>query len=298
MIEAPTVSVVIPAYNAAWCVRRAIDSVLAQDFQGVETIVVNDGSTDDTRSVLASFGTRIRVVDKPNGGMSSARNAGIAASNGRYIAFLDADDRWLPNKLLRQVELLEHRPELAFCAATALLEDPEGRAVGIWSGSDQHSATVADIFCGHASVAGGASAVVARTALVKELGGFDPALAGAEDTDMWIRLAARGGFMCLEEPLVVILKHPASVSRNRTAMRRGALAMTRKNRRLLPQDQQGVFWRSVYAGLLCDYAKWAWRDGQHLQAIKDLLLALIASPTQRGRLAASLLLAMLTRQEI
>ena len=88
----PTVSVVIPAYNAAWCVRKAIDSVLAQDYRDFEVIVVNDGSTDDTADVLASYANTIRVIDQPNGGMSNARNAGIRAACGEFIAFLDSDD--------------------------------------------------------------------------------------------------------------------------------------------------------------------------------------------------------------
>ena len=92
--------------------------------------------------------------------------------------------------------------------------------------------------------------------LVQQLGGFDETLFGAEDTDLWIRLAARGGFACIDEPLTVVLKRPGSVSRNREAMRRGAIAMTHKNRALLPPAQRGAFWRALYAGTLCDYAKW------------------------------------------
>lgn len=298
MTKTPAVSVVIPAYNAAWCIGRAIDSVLAQSFHDLELIVVDDGSTDDTAKMLAAYGPKIRVVSKPNGGMSSARNAGIIVARGRYLAFLDADDRWLPEKLSRQVELLDSRRELAFCAASALLENPEGHQIGRWKGSSSQTATVADIFSGHSAVAGGASSVMARADLVKGLGGFDPNLAGAEDTDLWIRLAARGGFVCLDDPLVVVLKRPESVSRNYAAMRRDALLMTRKNRGLLPRELQGAFWRSVYAGILCDYAKWAWRDDRRHLAAADLLRAMLISPLQRGRLAVTLLIAMLKGEHI
>lgn len=296
--EAPCVSVVIPAYNAAWCVGRAIDSVLAQSFRDFELIVVDDGSTDGTATLLAAYGAALRVVTQANGGMSSARNAGIRAATGRYIAFLDADDRWLPDKLARQVALLEARPELAFCAAVASFEDPEGRCVGEWRGASGATAGISEVFAHHGAVAGGASAVLARQALVMELGGFDETLAGAEDTDLWIRLAGRGGFACLAEPLVVVLRRPGSVSSNRETMRRGALAMTRKNRRLLPAGQRHAFWRKTYAGLLCDYAKWAYRDGRQGAAIRDLAMALCLSPIGRGRLALGLLAAILRGQHV
>lgn len=291
--DAPTVSVVIPAHNAAWCVARAIDSVLAQRYRDFEVIVVDDGSTDETGAVVARYVNAVRLISQPNGGMSSARNAGIHAARGRYVAFLDADDRWLPDKLARQLALLEAHPELAFCAAVATLENPEGVAIGEWRGHPGPSAGVSEVFANHAAVAGGASAVVARKQLVAELGGFDERLSGAEDTDLWIRLAARGGFACIDTPMVVVLRRPGSVSRNLDAMRRGALAMTRKNRHLLPPPQRHAFWRRIYAGLLCDYAKWAYREGRHGAAARDLVAALVISPRGRGRLALGLLAAMI-----
>lgn len=294
----PAVSVVIPAYNAAWCVGRAIDSVLAQDFADREIVVVNDGSTDDTARVLASYGDAIRVVTQANGGMSSARNAGIRAARGRYLAFLDADDRWLPGKLGRQMALMAQRPELAFCAATARFEDPDGNPAGMWACSGKADAGVADIFAHHATVAGGASSVLARRELVQQLGGFDETLFGAEDTDLWVRLAVLGPFACIADPLVVVLKRPGSVSRNRERMRAGAIAMTKKNRKLLPAALRGGFWRQVYAGTLCDYAKWAYRDGALGTALRDLAGALRLAPLTRGRLVASLALAMLTGRKL
>ncbi|NMF87370.1 glycosyltransferase [Aromatoleum petrolei] len=296
--EAPTVSVIIPTWNAAWCIRRAIDSVFAQAYRDFELIVVDDGSTDDTAVVLGTYGGQLKVVTKSNGGMSSARNAGIREARGHYLAFLDADDRWLPYKLARQVAMLDRHPDLAFCAAVATFEDLQGRTLGEWRGARGQPADVAEVFENHAAVAGGASAVLARRDLVARLGGFDETLAGAEDTDLWIRLAAHGGFVCIDEPLVVVLRRPDSVSRNFEAMRRGALTMIGKNRNLLPEHLRDAFWRKVYAGTLCDYAKWAYRDGRRGAALRDVLTALWVSPLERGRLAISLALAMLARQRI
>lgn len=298
MTDSPRVSVVIPAYNAAWCVARAIDSVLAQSFRDFELIVVDDGSTDATAEVLSRYGSALQIISKPNGGMSSARNAGIGAAKGYYVAFLDADDRWLPEKLARQLELLEKHPDLAFCAAVATLEDPTGMKIGEWRGHAGSPAGVSEVFSNHGAVAGGASAVVAKRHLVAELGGFDETLAGAEDTDLWIRLAGRGGFACIEAPLVIVLRRPGSASRDLDAMRRGALEMTRKNRNLLPPGKRRAFWRKTYAGLLCDYAKWAYREGRHGAALRDLLTALCMSPWGRGRLALSLMAAVLRGQHV
>src|SRR3954447_14398775 len=118
-VPSPTVSVVIPAYNSAWCIDHAIDSVLAQTYHDYEIIVVDDGSTDETRDVVQRYGIAVRLVCKPNGGMSSARNRGISEARGRYIAFLDSDDRWLPTKLALQVALLDTHPDVVFCAAVA-----------------------------------------------------------------------------------------------------------------------------------------------------------------------------------
>ena len=90
--SAPLVSVVMPAYNVAWCIGHAVDSVLAQDYAARELIVVNDGSTDGTRPLLEAYGDAVTVIDQENRGMSAARNAGIRRSRGTYVAFLDADE--------------------------------------------------------------------------------------------------------------------------------------------------------------------------------------------------------------
>src|SRR5687768_199170 len=110
------VSVIIPTYNSGSLVVQAVEGVLAQTRQAEEVIVVDDGSTDDTAERLQQFGERIRVVRQANGGVATARNAGLRASSGDLVAFLDADDAWHPQKLERQIALLQQHPEFGLLA--------------------------------------------------------------------------------------------------------------------------------------------------------------------------------------
>lgn len=111
------ISVVIPAYNAGRFIRRTIDSVLAQTYTDYEIIVIDDGSTDNTGEVVKSYGTKVCYIYQQNAGDGGARNAGIYAAKGEWIAFLDHDDEWLPEKLRLQMELLKRNPQLRWCAA-------------------------------------------------------------------------------------------------------------------------------------------------------------------------------------
>lgn len=287
--ETPTVSVVIPAYNAAWCVAKAIDSVLAQDYRDFELIVVDDGSTDDTAAVLASYGDAIRVIRKPNGGLSSARNAGIAAARSEFIAFLDADDWWLPGKLRLQMSSMRQNANIGFSSTTARVVDPDGNLVNIWACAHWDGPFLVHLFGSNADVAGSGSAVIARRSLFDQVGGFDETLRSLEDIDMWMRLAAVSEYACLEEPLTVILKRPDSMSRNLEVMREAALAVMTKNRSLLPRSLQGAYWRACLAGVHGDYAKWRYRAGQRLPALLDAIRILTLAPVSRGRLGLGLL---------
>ena len=109
------VSVIIPALDRGWILREAIESVLAQDYDNFELIVVNDGSSDDTERILAEYGGRITVLEQANQGVSAARNNGVAHANGTLIAFLDSDDVWLPEKLSMQVDFFRRNPETLIC---------------------------------------------------------------------------------------------------------------------------------------------------------------------------------------
>ena len=106
----PRVSVIIPTYNRGWTLQAAMDSVLAQTYLDFELIVVDDGSSDDTAEILAAYGPEVKRIRQANAGVSAARNTGIRAARGELVAFLDSDDRWLPDKLKVQVDFFAVRP--------------------------------------------------------------------------------------------------------------------------------------------------------------------------------------------
>ena len=125
----PRVSIILPVYNGAATIGGALESVFAQTFTDYEIVAVDDGSTDATASVLASYGNRIQVVSQPNRGLSAARNAGVRASSGAYISFIDDDDLWMPEKLARCVAVLDQDPNCVLAYTGAVRVDLSGAAM-------------------------------------------------------------------------------------------------------------------------------------------------------------------------
>lgn len=114
-MTSPLISCIVPVYNGERFVAEAIDSIISQTYAPIEVVVVNDGSTDGTAEVLGRYGDRIRVIHQENAGQATARNVGLEASTGPLVAFLDADDLWVPEKLARQMEWMEEHPEAWLC---------------------------------------------------------------------------------------------------------------------------------------------------------------------------------------
>jgi glycosyltransferase involved in cell wall biosynthesis len=130
MTTTPRVSVVVPVYNGERCVANAIDSILAQDFAGLEVIAVDDGSVDGTPQVLRGYGDRIRVLRQDNQGGPAACNAGVAASRAELIAFLDADDVWLSERLAKTVAALDGKPDAVLAYTDTMLVDGSDKFLG------------------------------------------------------------------------------------------------------------------------------------------------------------------------
>ncbi len=197
----PRVSVIIPTYNRAALVQEAVASVLAQTYRNFELLVVDDGSTDGTRETLAPFAGEIKVLSLPGRrGVSAARNAGIAAARGEWLAFLDSDDLWLPEKLARQMAFMAAQPQL-------LLSQTEESWVrrGLRVNPPRtHKKEGGCIFLRSLErCLVSPSAVVLHRRLFEAHGGFDASLPAAEDYDLWLRLSWRYEVGLLPEPLVI-----------------------------------------------------------------------------------------------
>jgi len=196
----PLVSVVIPAYNRAWCLAEAVDSVLAQEFRGFELIVVDDGSTDETPRLLEGYSEAIRVLRRENRGVSAARNAGIAAARTELIAFLDSDDLWLPGKLSRQVAFFSSHPGALICQ-TEELWVKNGRRVNPAKRHRKRGGMIFEPSLDLCLVS--PSAVMVRRELFERVGLFDESLPACEDYDLWLRVSCRFPVHLIETPLIV-----------------------------------------------------------------------------------------------
>jgi len=189
----PVVSVVIPAYNAAKYIGATINSVLTQNFPQYEIIVVNDGSLDtpELERALRPYSAKIRYVQQKNGGPSNARNTGIRLAQGKYVAFLDSDDIWLPQHLANQVGFLQRDPSLGLVYANALqIEDDQAIALA-FDRVAQCQPVIFDSLLREKCTVNTSSAVVLRKAVL-EAGLFDEQFKRCEDFDLWLRLAHAG----------------------------------------------------------------------------------------------------------
>ena len=200
----PPVTVVIPAYNAARTVERALASVWRQNYPELEVIVIDDGSTDDTYLCVGTChnpNLRLIRLDK-NQGECGAMNVGIQEARGDYIAFLDADDEWLNNKLSKQIPIIDSHPEMSFISCGGEAIAPDGSVIATF-GLDRPSCSSGDFWRALLAKSQVAKpSVVARRAKLLELGGFDEALKISGDQDMWIKLALSGEVGFIAEVLI------------------------------------------------------------------------------------------------
>ncbi len=214
----PKVSVVIPSYNVDSSLEATLVSLERQSFKNFEALIVNDGSTDDTASIAQSFcrrDRRFRLLQKPNGGLSSARNYGIRQAQGEYIALLDGDDIYHRDKLITHVDILDRLEKVGvvYSASRAIRND--GRETfmvlnGKPINSDSLVALLCKNFIGHGSNA------VFRRSLISEVGEFDETLRSCEDVDFWLRVAAtrRWQFHRLPQILCCYRVRPSGLSFN------------------------------------------------------------------------------------
>ncbi len=234
----PLVSVVCPAYNCAQFIAPALESVFAQTFHPIEVIVVDDGSTDSTPELIKSY-REVCYLRQVNSGPSAARNSGIRAARGEYVAFLDLDDLWIPEKLSNQVAALESCPEagLAF-SDMSLFSNGGSEELTMF----QKYRLTAEYF-GHERLIDRAvaklvtmnfiptSSVVARKTALTQAGGFDEQFRKSEDWDLWLRMALRYPIIYSPELLTLKRVHEVNTSRDSEGMNVASLQVLEKLKR-------------------------------------------------------------------
>ncbi|MBH1986337.1 MAG: glycosyltransferase family 2 protein [Burkholderiales bacterium] len=199
----PVVSVIIPAYNAEAFIGETLTSVIAQTLHDIEVIVVDDGSRDGTAKVVQSFPS-VRYIHKANGGVSAARNHGVAHAQGEFIAFLDSDDIWHPDKLRQQVQAMREHPDSDLCRTRLSIKPAD--LPGIVSGqarSDAPHTLVPELGPSFIDPYFTTSAVMVRKSAFERVQGFDTSLRIAEDVDFYLRLLAGAPKIVLMTELLV-----------------------------------------------------------------------------------------------
>lgn len=194
------VSVIIPTFNREWALKEAIESVLGQDYRNKELIIVDDGSTDNTGDILNAYENRITVVRQKNAGVSAARNRGIRAATGPYIAFLDSDDCWLPGKLTSQMAFFNSHPDATICQ-TEEIWIRNGVRVNPKKRHKKPSGMIFEKSLALCLVS--PSAVVMKKSLFEMVGTFDESLPAAEDYDLWLRVSCRFPVYLIDKHLVI-----------------------------------------------------------------------------------------------
>ncbi|MGC1305629.1 MAG: glycosyltransferase family A protein [Phormidesmis sp.] len=233
------VAVIIPAYNAMCYLPEALHSVLNQTYQDFEVIIVNDGSKDGIESWYAHLADDIRqrvtLFSQPNQGISSARNAGINQTRSAYVAFLDADDIWLPHKLEQQIQYLKKHPTVSMVCSGAAMVDTQGRLMGRILDSQLQRPVWSQLVVSNAIST--PSAVVVKRACLAAVGQFDVALSSyVEDKDLWLRIARRHTVEILPEVLIYKRRHPTNTSKKWQAMERASYQVLEKAFAAPPED--------------------------------------------------------------
>lgn len=212
------VSVIIPNYNYARYVGGAVDSVLAQTFPDIEIIVVDDGSTDASKDVLSDYGDAIKTIFQQNRGVSAARNNGVAASSGELVAFLDADDEWLPSKVEKQVALFRSDTSLGLVHVGVDEIDADGHSLRHRLEGSTGDATHDLLMLGRKGILGGGSGLMVARTVFDQTGGFDSRLSTSADWDFFYQAARRCKVGFVPEVLVRYRFHNANMRANVAAM--------------------------------------------------------------------------------
>lgn len=277
--DPPGVSVVIPAYNYAHFLPDAIESVLSQTYPNLELIVVDDGSTDDTADVVRRYGERVRYIHKKNAGLSAARNTGIRNASHPFVAFLDADDVWLPSFLQSGIDRFAQLPETyALVACKRAMIDEHGGAL-VKEAIDRSLSgeiVAADVVL---KTRFPPSSCIVRRGAFDGCGMFDTELRSSEDRDMWIRIASRYCIWLSDGVHVKIRDHRGSMSKRADRMIDNVGKVLRRSFRDSVVPRWRVpYWFSVWSFSRYQYAWMCYEEGRWVKAVLELLRSLFLWP--------------------
>ena len=278
----PMATIVIPAYNVAQTIRETLDSALSQTCGDFEVVVVDDGSTDATPSILDSFDApRLRVVRQRNRGLAGARNTGVAAARGRLIGFLDGDDLWDPNKLAIHIAHLHQNPDVGVSYSASRLINEDGADLGLTQSPKTREISAADVFLRN-PIGNGSSPVIRRETLqgvawrpageTERDWVFDETFRQSEDIECWMRIAltTRWRFEGSPEPLTLYRVNPGGLSAN--------------------VDAQLASWERMFARIRSISPDFARRHGPAARAYQLRYLARRAVSARKGGAAMKLML--------
>lgn len=209
----PAVTLLMSCYNAQNYLGEALDSILVQDFDDYEAVLINDGSKDGTAEILADYAARdarLRVITQENQGLATALNNGLAQARGTWIARLDADDTAEPSRLRLQMELAQATPNAVFIGSGLRIIDDAGHEIAKYSYPADHAALVANLTTARRFPAHSSAFYRRTTAL--ELQGYRTRIKRSEDVDMWLRLSEVGALACHPSSLVNIRKHSGQLT--------------------------------------------------------------------------------------
>jgi len=223
----PKVSVIIPTYNRVAYVCEAIESALAQTYPHKEIIVVADGSPRNIVEKVRGYGNKVKLFYKENGGVASAINYGLRQATGEYIAILADDDTWLPQKIEKEVNFLEHHPEYGFVYTGAFLVDKQGEIVGQRTVYEGEEPTFERLYKGPNIVCSPSNTLIRKECL-DEVGWFDENISGSEDYELWMRLAKKYPFTYFDQVLTRYRVHSGNLSHNYEKRLRNHLKIFRK----------------------------------------------------------------------
>ena len=281
-----SVTVIIPVYNGAQYIREALESVFAQTYQDYKIVCVDDGSKDASLAILNEYRDRIKVVQQANTGQAGARNAGTKREIGKYLAFLDQDDRWYPQKLERQVAILEANPEAVMAHCDMDWIDETGhvtqRSLVSASRRSAHNGVTMPQLVGWDPCIYPSTMLIRRVAFDR-VGGFDQELRSyGEDIDLMLRLRQEGLFIFLEETGTQYRKHSTNFSGSGSeAMFRCAEKFFQKLKVCYVGDKRKQALLSRFlANLHSDWGKMKMRSGLRGEAQRQLLRSLKYYPWQ------------------